>query len=133
MRLSVDLQRLAMSCFGARAMRKSRLHSQRQQTTFRDHATLVGNLVAPIRGDLLAVHVLYVGFSAFRQAFLSSACQWPLRHAVELTSEQGVIASSLGPVAGWSKVGGPAHMCLRTQVQFELPKLSVKCSLTVAQ
>ena len=109
-------------------MRKSsRLQSQRQQTTFPDNTTLVGDLVVPIRRDLLTV--LCTGSAAFRQEFLSSGCQWPLRHAVEFTSEQGVIASALGPVAGWSTVGGPAEVRLRTQVQFELPKFAVKCSL----
>ena len=130
--LSVDLQKLVMSCPGARAMRKSpHLHSQRQQATFPDNTTLVGNLVAP-RWDLLTVHVLCTGSSTFRQAFLSSSCQRPLRHAVEFTSEQGVIASALGPVARWSTVG-PAAVRLRAQVLFELPKLALKCSLTVVQ
>lgn len=126
---SADLRTLAIIC----SVRKSRLHSQRQQTTLPHNTTLVGNLVAPIRWDLLTVHVLCTRSSAFRQAFLSSACQWPLRHAVELTSEQGVIASALGPVAGWSTVGGPAEVRLKTQVQFELPKFAVKCLLTVVQ
>ena len=127
---SADLRTLAIIC----SVRKSsRLQNQRQQTTFPDNTTLVGNLVAPIRWDLLTVHALCTRSSAFRQACLSSACQWPLRHAVELTSEQGVIASALGPVAGWSTVGGPAEVRLKTQVQFELPKFAVKCSLTVVQ
>ena len=101
-----------MSCPGARAMRKSpHLNSQRQQATFPDNTTLVANLVAP-RWDLLTVHVLCTGSSTFRQAFLSSSCQRPSRLAVEFTSEQGVIASALGPVARWSTVG-PAAVRLR--------------------
>ena len=84
-----------------------------------------------MRSDLLTLHVLRTQSSAFREAILSSACQWPLRHAVELTSEQGVIASALGPVAGWCTVGGPAEVRLRSQVQFQLPKLAVKCFLAV--
>ena len=127
---SADLRMLAIIC----SVRKSsRLQNQRQQTTFPDNTTLVGNLVAPIRWDLLTVHVLCTRSSAFRQAFFSSGCQWPLRHAIELTAGQGVIASALGPVAGWSTVGGPAEVRLKTQVQFELPKFAVKCSLTVVQ